>query len=592
MAFLHGVETIEIKKGAKTVKEVRSAVIGIVGTAPFSPADLSADNGLMLVTSQSDAAKLGDPIPGFTIPKALEAIHAQGAGTVVVVNVYDPTLHNVTETGEAQTIVNGQAALDYAPLDNLAIVNQATEPLTVDTHYTIDSYGKITFTARALNGVTEVLAEGSFLITGGTSNPGTNKLTSYPVNGVDILGAAVDWTTSNDNTAALVAAQINTYVSAPNYTAVAVGNKVTYKAVAGSGTTPNGFVGAGVIGGDVTIGTQVPMAGGVDEETASTSISADYDRFDPTTVGAVEIIGDIDGLTNERTGLKLLRMAYNTFGFRAKLIICPGFSTLASVSAEMGVLASQVKAMYIVDGPEGATPATIITSRGPAGTLNLNTSDPRFIPAFPMVKAFDLATETDELRPFSQYLAGVIAATDNNDIASYAASPSNKEIKGITGVEQLLQWELQDTSSEANLLNEVGVVCIITGFGLGFRVWGNRSAAFPSNTDPENFISVRRTADILHESVELATIQFVDKPITRAIIDSIIATVEGFMRTLEGNGRLLPGSTCTFDEADNPATEIAAGHLTFNLNFMPPTPAERITYKSFIDISLLSQLAA
>src|SRR5688572_15586390 len=476
MAFFHGVETIEIKKGAKTVKEVRSAVIGIVGTAPFSPADISAPNGLILVSSQEDAAKLGDPIPGFTIPKALEAIQAQGAGTVVIVNVYDPNTHNVTETGEAQNIVNGKASLDYAPLDNLVIENQASEPLSVNDHYTIDSYGNIIFTARALNGVTEVLATGSFIITGGTSAPGINAIAAVLVNGVDILGASVDWTTSHANTASLVAAQINTFASVPNYTAVAVGAQVVISAVAGSGTTPNGFVVNPTEAGDVTTGSVVNMNGGVAAETASTSITANYDRFDPTLVTPAEIIGDID-INNVRTGLKLLKMSYNTFGFRVKLIICPGFSTLASVSAEMGVLASQVKAMYLVDAPEAATPATVISARGPAGTLNLNTSDPRFIPCFPMLKAFDIATQADELRPFSQFLAGVIAANDNSDPASYAASPSNKEIKGVTGIEQLIQWELQDTGSEANLLNEVGVVTIVTGFGLGFRVWGNRSAA-------------------------------------------------------------------------------------------------------------------
>ena len=47
---------------------------------------------------------------------------------------------------------------------------------------------------------------------------------------------------------------------------------------------------------------------------------------------------------------------------------------------------------------------------------------------------------------------------------------------------------------------------------------------------------------------------------------------------------------CTFNQDKNPATEIANGHLTFDIEFMPPTPAERITFESFINIELLKSL--
>ncbi len=35
-SFLHGVETIEVQKGAVTIKTVKTAVIGLVGTAPIN----------------------------------------------------------------------------------------------------------------------------------------------------------------------------------------------------------------------------------------------------------------------------------------------------------------------------------------------------------------------------------------------------------------------------------------------------------------------------------------------------------------------------------------------------------------------------
>lgn len=35
--YLHGVETIEIETGPRPVKAVKSAVIGLIGTAPCGP---------------------------------------------------------------------------------------------------------------------------------------------------------------------------------------------------------------------------------------------------------------------------------------------------------------------------------------------------------------------------------------------------------------------------------------------------------------------------------------------------------------------------------------------------------------------------
>jgi hypothetical protein len=57
-----------------------------------------------------------------------------------------------------------------------------------------------------------------FKVTGGSAGAG-NKVSGITVNAVQILGADVLWATSNEATAAAIAAQVNTYASVPNYTA-------------------------------------------------------------------------------------------------------------------------------------------------------------------------------------------------------------------------------------------------------------------------------------------------------------------------------------------------------------------------------------
>lgn len=320
-----------------------------------------------------------------------------------------------------------------------------------------------------------------------------------------------------------------------------------------------------------------------------TVLKATYVKLDSSTVANSQIIGSVDSGTNAKTGFKLFAECFATFGFVPKILIAPNYSQIAAIGTEMLSAADKYRAIALLDATQGITPSAAITGRGPLGTVGkFNTSSTRGYLLYPWVKAYDAASDADEVRPYSAYMAGVIAATDLN--LGYWYSPSNKEIKGITGVERQLTAAVNDASTEVNLLNEKGIATIFNSFGTGIRTWGNRSAAFPTNTAPANFVNVQRTADIIHESLELAMLQFIDRPIDQATIDSIRESVKSFLRTLIQRGAIIDGD-CIYDKDKNPPTELAAGHVTFDLTFMPPTPAERITFESFIDINLLKTLA-
>lgn len=312
-----------------------------------------------------------------------------------------------------------------------------------------------------------------------------------------------------------------------------------------------------------------------------------YENVEAVKIG--DINGGIDAATGKRTGLKAFEDCYSLFGYYPKTIIAPVFCEDTAVVTEINTICNKIRAMGIVDAPVGATVQDVIKGRGPQGTINFNTSSERIILCYPHLKVYDSTTDSIKLQPYSQRLAGVIAAKDVEK--GYHWSPSNTEIQGIVGVERQLTSMINDPTSEVNTLNEAGVVTVFNSYGSGLRTWGNRTAAYPSSTHPTNFINVRRTADILHESVEYAMLQFIDFPIDNGLIDSICETVNQFIRTLIGRGALIDGK-CSFNSEKNPTTEIANGHLTFDIEFMPPTPAERITFESFINIELLKSLGA
>jgi hypothetical protein len=159
--------------------------------------------------------------------------------------------------------------------------------------------GGLTVTGGTAGGVQ---ATGGFTVTGGTSSPGVNKLSSVTVNGVEILGAAVDWATSHDATATAIAAQITSYASSPEYTASAVGAVVTITRTA-TGTGPNGWVVVPTGAGDVTTGSVSNMSGG--------SAPAELTSLK---VNGVEILGSaIAWATSHSNTASLIAAQINTY---------------------------------------------------------------------------------------------------------------------------------------------------------------------------------------------------------------------------------------------------------------------------------------
>src|SRR3984957_12643145 len=186
-SFLHGVEIIEVPNGPVPVTVVKSAVIGLVGTAPAwavaSPIVAAALNTPTLVSSALDAAKFGPLGRGYPIPYALAAIQAQGAGQAIVVNVFDPTRHYTAIAATAFSF-NTQNAINlgHMGVSNVVVTSNPTGTTYVaGTDYTLD----------AVNGAITLIPTGS----GGHITAGASVLIAFryadPTKGVDadVIGA-------------------------------------------------------------------------------------------------------------------------------------------------------------------------------------------------------------------------------------------------------------------------------------------------------------------------------------------------------------------------------------------------------------------
>lgn len=315
-----------------------------------------------------------------------------------------------------------------------------------------------------------------------------------------------------------------------------------------------------------------------------------YKKLNAASVNSAQIIGTVDEDTDAHTGMQCFKQCKNLFGFSPKILLASGYSSVNAVATEMISQAGIFRAVALLDAPYGTSVADGITGRGLSGSINFNTSSKRAMLLLPFLKAYDPATDANVDYPYSDFFAGVMAAADAQD--GYWYSPSNREIKGVVGAERNISAGINDANSQANLLNEVGITTIYNSFGTGIRTWGNRNASWPTNTGPDNFLPVIRTADVVHESLENAVLQFIDQPIVRALIDAIRETGNTFIRALIGRGALIAGSKVEFPVDLNQPADIAAGKLTYDLIMMPPVPAERIEIRSYIDINILKNLLA
>jgi phage tail sheath protein FI len=471
-AFLHGVQIQEVSTGARPIQTPPTAVIELVGTAPVhlvAPSNASVNKPTLIQSDRNAAAFFGPDLAGYTIPQALNAILDFGACSVVVINVFDPAIHQASAFGEPITLAaDGTATLAHPGIISATVKSPGGEPtiFSAGTDYTLD--------------------------------PATARITRLAT----------------------------------------------------------GFIAVGA------------------------SLQVDYTYGDPSQVQNSDITGTTT-TAGTRTGLQATLDVVHLFNLKPRILLTPGYCSQAEIKNALIGMADRIKAHAYIDAPIGMTLQQAIESRGPSGALDMTTGSERAVLCYPYVQV------KGTLEPYSQNLAGLAASVDLRE--GFWVSPSNHDLTRIEALERPISWSLSDSLCEANQLNAVGFVTAVRGYGTGFLAWGNRSAAWPTNTDPKSFICVRVVADVLHEAVERAMLPYVDKPLNRAILDAVRESVNTYLTTLIRQGALV-GGACTWTPADNPESELALGRAAFQLSFMPPTPMEEVTFTSTVDTAWLANL--
>lgn len=286
------------------------------------------------------------------------------------------------------------------------------------------------------------------------------------------------------------------------------------------------------------------------------------------------VIGGVDAATGQYEGIKALLAAQSVAKVTPKILCVPGFSQDAAVATELVAAADRLRAGAILDGPN--------TNDADAIAFRETLSSARAYLVDPWVRVWDTAANAEVIQPASARVAGIVAKSDLE--RGFWTSPSNQPMAGIVGTARPIDFVMGDFNCRANLLNENEVASIIQEDG--FRLWGNRSCS----SDPKwAFWCVRRTADMINESLQKAHLWAVDRGITKTYVEDVTEGVRAYLRSLKERGAILDGDVWV-DPALNTPAEISQGRCTWDFDFGPIYPCEHPVFRSRLNNGYVEEI--
>lgn len=312
----------------------------------------------------------------------------------------------------------------------------------------------------------------------------------------------------------------------------------------------------------------------------SDSLRVSYTRLDGTKVTAEDVIGGQDVATGAATGLDALKNVMGAARKVPSLIVAPGFSEDPLVAAVMVAKAKAVNNRFKCSAVTDI-PATV-------GRMDLETwkADNGYTGANQYV-TWPLVTYKGKRYHLSSVFAARKAQLDEaNDFIPFE-SPSNK---GILADGAILGdgTPLFLGPEEGEAINALGIVTAIN-FVNGWTLWGNRTAAYPSSTSPQDsMIPVREMFNWVQNSLIVRYWSRIDDPMNRRLIDSIVDDANIWLNTLTGTALL--GASVAFERTDNPVEQLANGKIVFRIKITPPSAAQDIVFLMEYDAGPLETL--
>lgn len=326
--------------------------------------------------------------------------------------------------------------------------------------------------------------------------------------------------------------------------------------------------------------TDVLAASGKAGETGTLARSLDAiaDQAKPVTVvvrveqGDTEaetttnIIGGVDATTGKKTGMKALLAAQSLLGVKPRILGVPGHDSKA-VATELLSVAQSLRAFAYLSAYGCKTVSEAIAYRE-------NFSQREAMLIWPDFLSWDTVTNADATAFATARALGLRAKIDQQ--TGWHKTLSNVGVNGVTGISADVFWDLQDSATDANLLNKNDVTTLIRKDG--YKFWGSRTCSDDPLFQFENYT---RTAQVLADTMAEAHMWAVDMPLHPSLAKDILEGIKAKFRELKSAGYIIDGNAW-IDDAANDKDTLKAGKLVIDYDYTPVPPLENLLLRQRI----------
>lgn len=378
---------------------------------------------------------------------------------------------------------------------------------------------------------------------------------------------------------------VNVYDPATNKTAVAAADKsVSDHAVE---LTEDAIDDSGLVvkNGETTLTKGTDYAVIYTDTACRIELLSTGTAYSATTLNVAFNKADFTGITASviEAAFEKAELCKTMWGIVPDLFCAPGWSKNPAVAAVMTAKARSINGLYrakaVVDIDTAAAAAD--TYDDVYAYKNANGYDDA-----DMIVCWPLAKVGDKLFDLSVLVCGAMSRIDADNGDLPYESPSNKAVP-VTGLVNAAGTDIYLTVQQADALSVADGVVTALNFG-GFVLWGNYTGCAPAITDTAKcFIPTGRMQDYLCNAFVNAFWGYVDRPLSRVVIDAIVNSFNSFLDGLIAEGALLGGSIEYVDD-NNPAADLLAGRFRLDLQMASPVPAQRIDMYSEFSVSMFT----
>lgn len=287
------------------------------------------------------------------------------------------------------------------------------------------------------------------------------------------------------------------------------------------------------------------------------------------------IIGTVTE-TGEYTGLQALLTAQSVTGYKPRILGVPQFDN-QNVAAALGSICTKLRAF-------GYISAFGAKSRDDAIQYARNFGQRELMMIYGDFESWNTDTDQTDTDFAVARALGLRAYLDHT--FGWHKNISNVEINGVTGVTKPMSFDIQDPSTDVNLLNGKNISVPINY--KGFRIWGSRTL---SSDTLFAFEQYTRTAQIIADTFGEAYDWAMDKPLTPTLAKDMVEMINQKFRYWKNLGYIVDGQAWV-DADINSKDVIKDGKFYIDYDYTPVPSLENLNLRQRITDSYLMDFAA